>query len=189
MIIKIRKKVWATGIIILLVIFVCSMINCKSPESSDNITANIFVSNEFGLEIDVYMDGVFQFSLEFLIYEVIENVSSGVYEIVAKRKDNGEDIVTEIVNVDASGEYWISILSTASMKIINDYGETLNIFTNGSLQGELGDGEEQVFTNVPFGDHVLEASKTSDNTLVASTDISVVEEKEYTWTIKKLSTR
>jgi len=114
---------------------------------------------------------------------VIQNVPAGVYEIVAKKKDIEEVLSTNTIDVYTSGEYWVTILSDASIKIINEYGETLNIYTNGSLQGELGDGEEQVFTNVPFGDHVLEASKTSDNTLVESVTINVVEEKEYTWTI------
>jgi hypothetical protein len=160
------------------------MISCKSPEGPENIKANIFVSNECGLEIDVYMNGAFQFSLEFLIYEVIENVSGGVYEIVAKKKDTVEEIANETINVDADGEYWISIISAASIKIINNYGQTLNIYTNSTLQGELDDQESQVFTNVPYGDHILEAAKTSDNTLVASTTLTVAEEKEYTWTIK-----
>jgi hypothetical protein len=160
------------------------MISCKSPESPDEITANIFVSNECGLAIDVYMDGVYQFSVEFLYYDFIGNVSGGVYEIVAKKKDTEEVLSLSSVDVNASGDYWITILSTASIKIVNEYGETLNIYTNGSLQGELDDGESQEFTNVPYGEHVLEASKTSDNTLVASTVVNVVEEKEYTWTIK-----
>jgi hypothetical protein len=182
--IKNRKKFWATGIILLLSIFVCSMTGCKSPDSPDVIRANISVSNECGLAIDVYMDGSYQFTLEFLEYATIQSVAEGVYEIVAKKKDTGEVITTEIVNVNAFGEIWVSILSAASIKIINQYGETLNIYTNGSLQGELVDDYFQVFYNVPYGEHVLEASKTSDNTLVASITISVVEEKEYTWTVR-----
>ncbi len=176
---------WTACILILSFIFVFLMISCKSPNSPENIQANIFVSNECGIAIDVYVNGAFKFSLEFLIYEVVENVSGGTYVIVAKKKDTAEQIATETVNVNASGEYWVSILSAASLNIVNNYGETLNIYTNGSLQGELGDGENQVFTHVPYGEHELEAAKTSDNTLVASTTLNVLEEKEYTWTIKK----
>lgn len=181
---KNKRKLWAPGIIVLLGIFMCSMISCKSPESADDIKAQIFVSNECGLEIDVYLDGIYQFSLEFLYYEAIKNVSGGVYEIVTKKKGTEEVLSTNTVDVNANGDYWVTILSAASIKIINEYGEILNIYTNGSLQGELDDEESQVFTNVPYGEHVLEASKTSDNTLVASVTINVVEEKEYTWTIK-----
>ena len=179
-----NKKLLISCIAIIVGIFICSMISCKSPASPEDIKATIVVSNECGLEIDVYMNGVFQFSLDFLIYEIIENVTGGVYEIVAKKKDTVEEIANETVIVNADGEYWISILSAASIKIINNYGETLNIYTNGSLQGELSDQESQVFTNVPYGDHVLEAAKSSDNSLVASTTLTVAEEKEYTWTIK-----
>jgi hypothetical protein len=183
--IETRNKLMTSCIIILLGVFACSMISCKSPENPNTeISANIFVSNECGISIDVYMDGVYQFSIEFLYYDVIYNVPAGVYEIVVKKMDTDEELSTNTVDVYESGEFWITILSDASLKIINEYGEALNIYTNGSLQGELGNGEEQVLTNVPFGDHLLEASKTSDNTLVESVTLSVVEEKEYTWTIK-----
>jgi hypothetical protein len=180
---NIAKFLTVSGVIFL-GFFLCSTTGCKSPESPEDISANIFVSNECGLEIDVYMDGVFHFSLEFLYYEVIEDVSGGSYEIVAKKKDTVEVLSSNTVNVNADGDYWVSILSAASINVINEYGETLNIYTNGNLQGELDDGENQVFTNVPYGDHILEASKVSDNFLVATTDISVTEAKEYTWTIK-----
>jgi hypothetical protein len=183
--IKNGAKILTAGIVIFLGIFLCASTGCKSPEDPDaEISANIFVSNECGLAIDVYMDGVYQFPLEFLYYEVIANVSGGVYEIVAKKKGTEEVIATAMINVTASVEIWVSILYSASLKIANEYGETLNIYTNGSLQGELEDKESQVFDNVPYGEHVLEASTTSDNTLVASITINVVEEKEYTWTIK-----
>lgn len=181
---KKRAKLLTAGIVFLLGILLFSSISCKSPESAEDIVANIFVSNECGLAIDVYMDGVFQFSVEFLYYEVIQNVSGGVYEIVAKKKDTEEIISFTSIDINASGEYWVSILFEASITITNEYGETLNIYTNGSLQGELADEESQTFTDVPYGEHVLEASKTSDNTLVASTVINVLEAKEYTWVIK-----
>ena len=178
------KKLRIFSIVVFMGFFVFSTTNCKSPESPEDINATITVSNECGVAIDVYMDGVYKFSLEFLIYEVIENVSGGTYEIVAKKKDTDEIQSSNTVYVTASGDYWVSILSSASINIINNYGEALNIYTNGSLQGELGDQENQVFTNVPYGEHVLEASKASDNSLVARTTINVVEQKEYTWTIK-----
>jgi hypothetical protein len=178
-------KILTAGTIIILGIFLFATTGCKSPENPQTeIIANIFVSNECGLALDIYSDGVYQFSLEFLHYDIIESVSSGVHEIVAKEKDTEEAFATQVVNITESKDHWVTFLYTASIKVVNEYGEALNIYTNGSLQGELGDGENQVFTNVPYGDHVIEASTVSDNTLVASVTISVVEEKEYTWTIK-----
>jgi hypothetical protein len=180
-----NEKIRSTAcIMIVLSVIVFSFIDCKSPESPEEIVASIYVSNECGLKIDVYMDGAYKFTLEFLYYEIIENVSPGTYEIVAKKEGTGEVIVTEIVTITTSGETWVSILYSASINVVNQYGEPLNIYTNGNLQGELGDGENQVFTKVPYGEHVIEASKASDNSFVASVTINVAEEKEYTWTIK-----
>jgi hypothetical protein len=181
---KKRNKPWISSIVVLLIIFVSSMVSCKSPESPEEVIATIYVSNECGIAIDVYMDGAYQFSVEFLYYDSIQDLPAGTYEIVAKEKDTEEVLHTETIDIDASGDYWVNVLYDASIKIINEYGEALYIYTNGSLQGELGDGKSQVFTNVPFGEHALEASKASDNTFVASTTINVEEEKEYTWTIK-----
>ena len=181
---KKRNKPWISGIVVLLIIFVCSMISCKSPESPVEVTAVIYVSNECGLDIDVYMDNAYQFSVEFLYYKAIQDLSAGEYEIVAKNKDTEEVLHTETVVIDASGDYWVNVLYDASLNVINEYGESLYIYTNGSLQGELGDGESQLFINVPYGEHLLEASTASDNTLVESTTIDVVQEIEYTWTIK-----
>lgn len=181
---KNKKMRSVTGILIILGIVMLSLIDCKSPETSEEVVASIYVSNECGLAIDVYMDGAFKFTLEFLYYEIIENVSSGTYEIVAKKEGTDEVIVTEIVTITTSSEAWVSILYSASINVVNQYGEALNIYTNGNLQGELGDGENQVFTKVPYGEQVIEAAKASDNSFVASVTINVVEEKEYTWTIK-----
>jgi hypothetical protein len=178
-------KILTVAIVIFLGIFFYASTGCKSPEDPDvEISANVTVSNECGLALDIYLNGVFQFSLEFLFYDVINNLQVGVYEITAKIKDTQEVLQSYTVDVFAKEEIWLSILYSASINVVNEYGEPLNIFTNGSNQGELGDKQNQVFTQVPYGDHVLEASKTSDNTLVASVTINVVEEKEYTWTIR-----
>lgn len=182
---KNKGKIKIFGIIVFLSTFLFALIGCKNPEGPNSgAKANIFVSNECGVAIDVFMDGNFQFSIEFSYYEVIQNVPQGVHNFVAKKKDTEDLIASDSVNVNTSGDYWVTILSPASLKVINEYGQTLNIYTDGSYQGELEDQESQVFTNMPYGEHILEAAKTADNTLVESITIEVIENKEYTWTIK-----
>jgi len=182
---KNRGKWRPFGIMALFGIFLMALIGCKNPEGPHvDSKANIFVSNECGVAIDVFMDGNFQFSIEFMYYEVIQNVPQGVYDIVAKKKDTEDLVASDSVNVNTSGDYWVTILSPASLKVINEYGQTLDIYTNGNYQGELDDQESQVFTNIPYGEHILEAAKTVDNTLVESMILEVIENKEYTWTIK-----
>ncbi len=180
-----ERKRSTVGAVALFGIFLLALIGCKNPEGPDeDITANLFISNECGVTIDVFMDGNFQFSVDFLYYEVIQNVSRGVYEIVAKKAGTEFLVSSDSLNVNTSGDYWVTILSPASLKVINEYGQTLDIYTNGQYQGELDDQESQVFTNMPYGEHILEAAKTADNTLVESVTMEVEENKEYTWTIK-----
>ncbi len=166
-------------------IFLLALIGCKNPGGPDaEIKANIFISNECGVAIDVFLDGNFQFSIEFLYYEVIQDVSQGVYEIVVRKKGTEYPVSSDFITVNTSGDYWVTILSPATLKVINEYGQTLDIYTNGHYQGELEDQESQIFTNMPYGEHILEAAKTADNTLVESLILEVIENKEYTWTIK-----
>jgi hypothetical protein len=182
---KNKGKRRAFEIITLFGMFLLALNGCKNPEGPDaDIKANLFISNECGVAIDVFMDGNFQFSVEYLDYKVIQNISRGVYNVVIKKKDTEDLVTSDSVNVNTSGDYWITILSPASLNVINEYGETLDIYTNGQYQGELDDQESQVFTNIPYGEHILEAAKTADDTLVETVTLEVVENKEYTWTIK-----
>jgi hypothetical protein len=182
---KNKGKRRAFEIIVLFGIFLLALNGCKNPDGPDaDIKANVFVSNECGIAVDVFMDGSFQFSLEYLTYQVIQNVSQGVYNIEAKKKDTEDLVTSDTLNVTVSGDYWVTILSTASLNVINEYGQTLNIYTDGDYQGELDDQESQVFTNVPYGEHILEAAKKADNTLVETFTLEVIENKEYVWTIK-----
>ncbi len=182
---KNREKWRGFATIVLLGIFLLTSIGCKNPEGLDaESTANIYVSNECGVAIDVFMDGNFQFSVEFLYYEIIKDVTQGVHSVAANKKDTEDLVDSESVDVITSGDYWVTILSPASIKVTNEYGQNLDIYMNGDYQGELEDQDSQIFSNMPYGEHLFEAAKTIDNTFVESVIIEVIENKEYTWTIK-----
>jgi hypothetical protein len=73
----------------------------------------------------------------------------------------------------------------SSITVTNKYGETLQIFADGILMGDLADTLSETITKVTIGEHTLTAVKKSDSTQVAETTIIVNEVKEYSWVITK----
>lgn len=178
---KLRKKIYMVGIFALICVFLVGMGGCKKL---DIPLAIIDIDNECGLAIDVFLDGEFKFSIEYEATRLIENLEDGTYELEARRTGTGIFVARESVFVRINAIYTWYVLSSASIKIINNYGETLSIYNDDINLGELEDQSDSTMNNVPYGDQKLEA-KTSDETIVASTTISVLFDNTYEWTINK----
>lgn len=182
---KNKEKMLMTGIITLLGIFLFVLISCKSPHDPEAEKATVYVYNEYGVALDIFMDGNFKFSVEFSDSDVIENVEPGLHVFEAKKIGTDEIIASDSMEIAAGGNYEWTIMSLASLKVTNEYGETLSIYANDTYLGDIDDQESQSVSNFPYGEYQLKALRTSDETEVASTTINIVEDKEYLWTISK----
>jgi hypothetical protein len=169
------------AILSLLGFFLFASITCKSPEEES--LANIDVSNECGVALDIFMDDAFQFVLEYLDYDTIENVTLGVHDFVAKKKDTDFVVVAENFDIYSGGELVWTIKSPATIKVTNAYGRTVSIYANAEYQLDLEDQESITFEDVLYGEFQFDALRTSDNALVDSKYINVVENQEYIWLI------
>lgn len=178
---KLKKKIQTIGIFTLSCVLFLGMINCKKPVVPDGI---ITISNECGLAIDVFLDGVFQFFVEYEDTGSIEDLDNGTYEIEARRKGTGEFVAWEEIAVRFNTIYTWHVMSSASIKIYNKYGETLDIYGDDIIIGFVDDQFDITIYNVPYGDRKMEA-KTSDDTVVATTNISLLLDIVYEWTINK----
>jgi len=178
---KLKKKLKTIGIFTLSCVLLLGMSNCKQIVVPNGI---ITVSNECGLAIDVFFDGVFQFSLEYEATRSVEDLDDGTYELEARRKGTGEFIARETLAVRFNAIYTWSVWSSAKIKIINKYGETLGIYGDDFYSGDVEDQLDVTLEHVPYGDRKMEA-KTSDETVVATTTISVLADNTYEWTIIK----
>jgi hypothetical protein len=69
--------------------------------------------------------------------------------------------------------------------ITNKYGETLDIYMNGSFVGPVPDKEGWVIPSVGFGTHEMVAARSVDGIVVEKLNLEVVEVAEYQWTIIK----
>lgn len=183
---KKKSNIPFAGILIWLGIIVLASISCKSPTSPEEILqVNITVRNECGVAVDIYMDGNFQFSVEYLSSNTIQNVPLGSHELEAKKK--GTETVLSYLSVEIfeNLNFVWTILSEASLHISNEYEETLSIYGDGDLLDEIDSPGTLIIQNIFYGEHSFEARRSSDSTVVASTTINFDENKAYFWTISK----
>ena len=177
------KNAPIAGTITWLGILLIALVGCKDNATTDEaLQANIIVSNECGIPIDVFMNGDYQFSLDYWEFNTIMNVALTTHELLAKWKGIEKVVLTDSVEVGSLSEHVWTVRSLADIIISNEYGETLNIYGDGSLQLEINDGESEALESIPYGPHVMEARKL-DNTVVATITITIEENKEYTWTV------
>jgi hypothetical protein len=175
-----KNRAWTFGVVLVVCAFMVGMIGCKPDPPLSNIT----VSNECGLAIDVFMDGIFQFYLEYGFMKTIEEVEWGTYQLEARRNSTGELVNSDEISVRVNENFKWRVWSSADIKITNNYGEKLKIYGDNVYIGELEDQTNSYMEHVPYGDRKLEA-KLSDDTVVASTTVSVLENIVYEWTVEK----
>jgi hypothetical protein len=157
---------------------------CKNSTTPDD-KPRIIVRNNCGIAVDIYLDGAYQFFLEFKEYYYIENISLKTYKLEAKRKATQTLLKTVSIEITQNRDYTWTISSTASLAITNNYGETLSIYGDGTYQTDIENGRSNSIQNIVYGRHLLEAKRPNTSTVVASTTIEVLEDKGYTWTITK----
>ncbi len=181
--IKKIKKARIAGTVIWLGVLLIALVGCKNNTTTeDPPQANIIVSNECGIAIDVFMNGNYKFSLEYWQFNTIENVALGTHELVSKWKGTEKLVLSDPVDISTLTEHVWTVRSLADLTISNEYGETLNIYGDGTLQGDIDDGTAETLASLPYGNHVMEARKL-DDTVVASITILIEENIGYFWTI------
>lgn len=178
---KNKKIVFFLGIISIICVIFLGSGSCKQVVVPDGI---IEVSNMCGLAIDFYLDGVFQFSVEYEATQSIEELENRVYNMEARRKGTGAYVDGGLVDVIFNRIFTWTVLSSADIKIINNYGETLGLYGDDFYSGDVEDQDYVTLQRVPYGDHKLEV-KTADDTVVATTTISILVDLTYEWTINK----
>lgn len=178
---KRAKKALSVGNIVLMCVLLIGIGRCKKVAVPDGI---IRVNNQCGLRIDFFLDGVYQFFVDYEEEKSVEELADGTYELLAKRSGTGEFVDSEILDVWFNRIYTWQVVSSAKVKIINQYGETLKIYGEGEYIGDVADQQELILFQAPYGDRNLEV-RTLEDVVVATTTIAIYEDIEYTWTITR----
>ena len=176
-----RMIAWL-GIIILF------LTHCKSPTSPDNEgEADIIVTNDCSKIVDIYMDGEFQFTLRHKWSIEIDDVSLEEHDLEARETGSGATIASETIEVEQETDYTWTVDDTPDIQVYNYYKKTLGIYMDGYFQFNLEYEESRWILDVDYGERFLKALDASDGSEVASTSIKVDENKDYTWTIQKIT--
>jgi hypothetical protein len=179
--ISIKRHLLAFGVAVLICVLIVGFYGCKKrviPPSQ------ITVSNECGVTIDVYMDGVYQFLIFDGFTKTIKDIEWGTYTLEAWWNGTGELIDSEEFDIRFSEEFLWHIWSSAHIQVTNNYGVTLSIYGDDVHVGDLEDQEISFMENVPFGDHQLEA-RLEDGTVVETNTVTVDKQVTYVWKIEK----
>jgi hypothetical protein len=157
------RKAAFLAIAVCLGILALALFSCKNPAGTDNDQQPyITVQNDCGIDLDIYMDGVFQFYLDNGEYYAIQNVAPGTHLLEAKKK--GTDILVKSYTAETSA----------------NFSYTWTISSNAQLEIT-----KLLFATSPYREHLIEAKKQGGTTVVASTTIDVIEDVLYTWIIQK----
>jgi hypothetical protein len=185
---KARRSRSAKRLASLITILILPLITCISPTSPNGQgEADIIVSNEYGETLDIYMDGVFKFSLRHKNTIEIDNVSLEDHELEAKKVGTETVIDSETITVEEKTDYTWTIEDPPDINVTNEYGTTLKIYMDGNYQFDLVDKENRWIIDVSYGERFLEAIRASDGHEAASTTIKVDDNTDYSWTIEKIS--
>lgn len=164
-----------------LMIFVLS--ECKSSTSSSTGEADIAVTNEYGEALNIYMDGVYQFLLEYKDTKEIDNVSLATHKLEARKVGTDAVVDSKEIDVEDKQDYTWTINGPPRIQVTNNYGETLSIYMDYTYQFDLRDKEDRWIYDVTFADHFLQAIRPSTGKEVASKTITVNEDTTYSWSV------
>jgi hypothetical protein len=161
-------------------IFLLFTPGCKEAAE---VFAELIIYNECGLSIDVFMDGAFNLSIADLENGSISGIRPGEHDFLATKMGTSFEVESVTYNVLGAQNLLWHVQCPASVKVKNEYGQTLRIYTDGVYRFDLDNQLEATMTNVPYGWHRVEARQTIDDTQVAFKDIEIVDNIEYIWTI------
>jgi len=151
----------------------------------EHLQARIRVNNICGATVDIYIDGAFQISVANNSDGGIEDVELGTYQLEAIK--SGSDIVvfSSTLEIDFEREYIWVIEGQAGFVITNQTGETVRLYVDNVAGSQITNTNTHTITEVPFGEHVLEARELNSDTVLATTTITVDLIQVYNWIITK----
>jgi len=167
--------------LLLLVGLACK--NSTTPDGNDK--ARIRVNNNCGISIDIYMDSEFKFYLEYKEYFYIENFALGQHLLEAKKRGTDTLLKSTVADITVQQDYTWTVTSSATVAVVNKYGETLSLYGDGTYQSDIDDGVTATIPNIPYGEHTLEAKRPNQSEVLKSTKIDVLGDNLYSWTITK----
>jgi len=178
-----QRKICRIGILVVVSMVLLVSSDCRNTTEPE-ILADITAQNLCGAAVDVFFNGVYQFSVEHATDETIFDVPFGSYTLEAKKKGAAMLVFSGPIDIADSLTY-IWVIEGPSVIIIgNAYGEALDIYLNGSYAGQVPKDESREIANIAFGTHYLGATRARDNIVVEELTLEIEEVAKYAWLIE-----
>jgi hypothetical protein len=159
---------------------------CKSPVTPKDGEADIIIVNDYGVALNIFMNGEYLYPLNHNQSVEIDNLKFGVYNFEARVIDTDEIVASKEVDVTSRDDYTWLIDDPPDINVINDLATDLNIYLDGEFQFLLLDEENRWILDVSFGEHFLSAVRAADGRELASVTVTVEDATDYEWTIKEI---
>ncbi len=168
-----------------------SLFGPKTEESTEaSEEARIVCTNDFGQPLDIFMDGILQFSLGTNATgsganntKKIHNVTLNEHTLQGKLAGTGTVVDEQTLDVTSYTDFGYTVGAPPSILVSNSYGVTLRISMDNVYLFDLANGESRKIMDVSKTEHFLKAAKAADGKEVASTSITTDDNKTYSWSI------
>ncbi|MFA9453935.1 MAG: hypothetical protein ACERK6_08475 [Candidatus Aminicenantaceae bacterium] len=178
-----QRNIFRIGTLVVLSMVLLASFSCTNTTEPE-VLADIVAQNLCGAAVDVFLDGVYQFSVEHATDETIYDLPFGSYTLEAKKKGEEMLVFSGPIEVTESLRYIWVILGPSTILIGNAYGETIDIYMNGSYAGQIPTDESREIPNIAFGTHYLGATRVRDNVVVDELTLEIEDVGNYAWLIE-----
>ena len=179
----VRFPLFILAVVIGLTFLACESVEDPNEEEDDTEIASIMVNNDYGETLDIFMNGVFQFTLEHEESEDVDDVELDEHTLQARLAGTDQVVDEEEFDVTSYTVYTWTIDDPPDLNIINESGIDLMIYINDQYYFNLVDEEDRWVMNVEYGDYNVKAFKVSNEAEYASATITVDDNIDYSWTI------
>lgn len=159
---------------------------CKSPVTPKDGEADIIIVNDYGVVLNIFMNGEYLYPLNHNQSVEIDNLKFGVYNFEARVLDTDEIVARKEVDVTSREDYTWLIDDPPDINVVNDLATDLQIYMDGEFQFLLLDEENRWILDVSYGEHFLSAVRVADGRELASVTVTVEDATDYEWTITEI---
>jgi hypothetical protein len=178
-----QRRRWKIGFFALLALVLIFTPHCKNTTEPETV-ADILAQNLCGAAVDVFLDGVYKFTVDHATDERISGLPFATYMLEAKKMGTEILVFSEPIDLTQSLTYIWVIEGPSVILIGNAYGEDLDIFMNETYAGGVPADESREIPKVGFGNHNLAAFRARDNILVEELSLDIEDVAKYVWLIE-----
>ncbi len=159
---------------------------CKHGTSATNTNSNIYISNDCGATVRIYLDGALEATTDSGDNSTIANVAEGDHLFEVKMATSETIILSKTLDIEPDSTNTITIYGAATIRVTNNYPEIVHIYDaddDDNFIGDVGVNVSLIIPHITFGTHNYTAARMSDGAEVSTVTVVVTDVAEYLWTI------